>query len=474
MPLEPKRFQAVTVTAAVEALTTGSRRFLLADEVGLGKTVVAREVIARLAQRHPDRPFRVFYFGSGRTVTAQNAPRLVPSSSGVRSLTSELCDASRPSLIALEKTPKAQVQIFQFTPETAVPRVLGRGRSGVAIERALLRVLVAKALRWRLPRGAEIRAGFQGAASEKSFRASVRGALRQYRAGNLMRGFALADAFRDATRAVFGVGASEQLPQRFAQALDDPRRFVATLRLALTRAALSCLPPDLIIFDEFHRYRDRVFALPLEKEEDVFLGLLPRDVRPAILLLSATPFHQAQVASRGNEARADADDFHRLVGFLHGSGQSGVAAYDECRRLFAEFERALAGKRPGATEIAKVRRKLQEELLRPRMARMERAAFRPMKEDSAQIPKSDGLPAEKDLELFVRFSAGLHKKDRSTAIAYWRSVPYPHQFLGNEYVAWRFACVQKSRTCVFESCCAPFLPNSWLCLGCRRPCHGGN
>src|SRR5436190_12942446 len=115
MALEPKRFQSVTVNAAVEALTSGSRRFLLADEVGLGKTVVAREVIATLAQRHPDRPLRVFYFGSGRTVTTQNAPRLVPSSSRTRPLTSELCDASRPSLIAMDRAPNAQVQIFQFT-----------------------------------------------------------------------------------------------------------------------------------------------------------------------------------------------------------------------------------------------------------------------------------------------------------------------------------------------------------------------
>src|SRR5436190_6740180 len=139
MALEPKRFQSVTVNAAVEALTSGSRRFLLADEVGLGKTVVAREVIATLAARRPGRAFRVFYFGSGRTVTTQNAPRLMPSRVRTGQRTAELCDASRPSLIAMDRTPSADIQIFQFTPETAVPRIHGRGRSGVAVERALLR-----------------------------------------------------------------------------------------------------------------------------------------------------------------------------------------------------------------------------------------------------------------------------------------------------------------------------------------------
>lgn len=447
MALEPKWFQNVTVEAAVTALTSGSRRFLLADEVGLGKTVVAREVIAKLALHHLDRPFRVFYFGSGRTVTTQNAPRLVPLSSPDRLLTAELCDASRPTLIAMEQAPKARLQIYQFTPDTAVPRVHGRGRSGVAIERALLRVLVAKVLRYRLPRRPDIRAAFQGAASEKNFRAFVRNALRQYRAGNLMRGFGLADAFRDATREVFRVGPNGQLAQHLTKALKEPREFVAMLRLALTRAALNCLPPDLIVFDEFHRYRDRVFALPPKEEdgEDVFLSLLPRNARPAILLLSATPFHQTQLASRSDGAQADSDNFHRLVGFLHGPGQPGVDAYHECRRLFGEFEWALSGRRPDAAEITRVRNKLQEKLLRPRMARMERAAFRPMNDDGAPSPTTNGLPIEKDLELFVRFAAGLDKKDRPAAIAYWRSVPYPHQFLGNEYAAWRRASHSKWR-----------------------------
>ena len=50
MAQAPKRFQSLTAEAAVKALSTGSRRFLLADEVGLGKTVVAREVIAGLSR----------------------------------------------------------------------------------------------------------------------------------------------------------------------------------------------------------------------------------------------------------------------------------------------------------------------------------------------------------------------------------------------------------------------------------------
>ncbi len=441
MAQTPKRFQSLTAEAAVNALSTGSRRFLLADEVGLGKTVVAREVIAELARRRRgDGPFRVFYFGSGRTVTAQNAPRLLPAAP----LSAARCDANRPTLIAMSVIPKADVVVFQFTPETAVPRVHGRGRGGVALERALLRVLVSKVLRFRLPRAESVRKAFQGASSVKGFGQALRFARRQYSERKLLPGYGLSDAFRLAAREVFGAGSNEHLSQRLLAAIEgDAKLFIAMLREVLTRAALRCLPPHVIVFDEFHKYRNRVFALPGEAKQNDFLSLLSSETRPAVLLLSATPFRQEQAASRSNAAQADSADFHRLVGFLHGSGTEGEAAFKKCTELFASFERALAA--PQLEGLEEIRGMLEETLLRPRMARMERAAFQGRAHDTPARDGSDHLPTKDDLDLFLRFSAALNDKDKPAALAYWRSVPYPHQFLGREYVAWKDAAHSKWR-----------------------------
>ncbi len=437
MAQAPKHFQRVTAEAAVKALTTGSRRFLLADEVGLGKTVVAREVIAELARRRRgDEPFRVYYFGSGRTVTAQNAPRLC--------IDAPPCDASRPSLMAMSDIPKADVLVFQFTPETAVPRIHGRGRAGVAMERALLRVLVSKVLQYALPRNKDVRKAFRGAASEKGFGHALRFCRRRYREGRLLPGHGLSEAFRTSAREVFGVAANEHLPERLgAEIAKDAKIFVAKLREALTRAALRCLPPDLIVFDEFHKYRDRVLALPGETDEHVFLSLLSSASRPAVLLLSATPFRQEQAASRGKDVHADSSDFHRLVGFLHGSRAEGEAVYKRCTELFGAFERALTGRQ--LEELAEIRRELEEKFLRPRMARMERAALRSEAHQSSEGKGTNELPQRDDLDLFLRFAVALEDKDKPVALAYWRSVPYPHQFLGGEYVAWRDAAHSKWR-----------------------------
>ncbi len=59
-PLKP--FQAATVKAALSALTDRRRkvnRFLVADEVGLGKTVVAQHVLRRLIDARSE-PLTVF------------------------------------------------------------------------------------------------------------------------------------------------------------------------------------------------------------------------------------------------------------------------------------------------------------------------------------------------------------------------------------------------------------------------------
>src|SRR5258708_9836782 len=75
---EPKGFQRATAEAALETLTSsdGPRRFLVADEVGLGKTVVARTVIRDL-MKNRRRPLVVFYVSSNLNIAHQNRGKLL-------------------------------------------------------------------------------------------------------------------------------------------------------------------------------------------------------------------------------------------------------------------------------------------------------------------------------------------------------------------------------------------------------------
>ena len=62
---KPKAFQEATARAALATFhaNAGPKRFLIADEVGLGKTVVARTVVAEM-MRGKRTPLVVFYFAS--------------------------------------------------------------------------------------------------------------------------------------------------------------------------------------------------------------------------------------------------------------------------------------------------------------------------------------------------------------------------------------------------------------------------
>ena len=51
-------------------------RYLIADEVGLGKTIIAGEVIRELAKQKTAGPFIVYYICGNERVTAQNCKKL--------------------------------------------------------------------------------------------------------------------------------------------------------------------------------------------------------------------------------------------------------------------------------------------------------------------------------------------------------------------------------------------------------------
>lgn len=73
-----KDFQRATVEVAVDKLSNGQTRYLIADEVGLGKTVVAKGIIARLVeQRLPQKKMlHVIYICSNLALAKQNLAKL--------------------------------------------------------------------------------------------------------------------------------------------------------------------------------------------------------------------------------------------------------------------------------------------------------------------------------------------------------------------------------------------------------------
>ena len=92
----------------------GRRRFLVADEVGLGKTVVAKELARRMSD-DGRRPFVIYYIANGHAVSHQNKGRVV-GFLGDQQRKAATATPDRLSLIAVAKRPDNPVLIYALTP----------------------------------------------------------------------------------------------------------------------------------------------------------------------------------------------------------------------------------------------------------------------------------------------------------------------------------------------------------------------
>ena len=138
--LRRAEFQDAAVRLIADSLQdrSGSRRFLLADEVGLGKTIVARGVIEALLGRRR-KPLVVVYLCSNVEIADQNRRKLDP-------------DAGRPlrrvTELAYGARPQGNLHLYSFTPGTSLQE-----GTGLAWERRLLLFLVFRVLRKDVRKG---------------------------------------------------------------------------------------------------------------------------------------------------------------------------------------------------------------------------------------------------------------------------------------------------------------------------------
>ena len=166
-----KDFQRTTCDRAFEQLyldPTGSGRFLVADEVGLGKTLVARGVIAKTVEHLWDKVDRIdiIYICSNADIARQNINRLhldLPNQG-------EALFSSRLTLLPtkIRDLRKNKVNFISFTPGTSFDL---RSSLGMMDERALLYWLLKDL--WKLQGTGPLNV-LRGTAGAATFRALVR------------------------------------------------------------------------------------------------------------------------------------------------------------------------------------------------------------------------------------------------------------------------------------------------------------
>ncbi len=426
-----KDFQRDTVEHVHAQLFSpiGSKRFLIADEVGLGKTIVARGVIGKAIESLKGKVDRidVVYICSNEDIAEENIKKLAVDSSAT---------ATRLSLLVrhlgeLRKS-KALINFVALTPSTSFEVQAGLGRKD---ERALLYRMLAHI--WNLGSAKAPINALRGDAGVESFQREVSAIELEELDFELASTHALgrrieAEDAKPGERPLREQFAEicEAFPRFDSRVSDEVRlsrtRFVGRMRALLAASCLEMLEPDLIILDEFQRFADL-----LEGEDDASQLARQMFKMPGahVMLLSATPY---RMYSTADDAGAEHyDDFVRTVKFL----ERETNTPESFKELLGRYHHAM--KRLGATKdssaLEAVARDLEARLQKV-MVRTERLAA--SEDRNGMLTQVSIGPLEvkaEDATGYValdRISAALEQQD---PIEYWKSAPYALNFMDDGY-----------------------------------------
>lgn len=438
-----KDFQRETVEHAFHRLfeaDDSTKRFLVADEVGLGKTLVAKGVIAKAIERlqHDGvKRIDIIYICSNGDIAAQNVRKLDVTDSGATT-------ASRLTLLTkqLDELKERSLNVVALTPGTSFDQGSGAGK---AEERHLLYWMLHDV--WEFGDRAAPKNVLQASTrTAERFRAD----LRWFDRGTINK--TIADQFSNALAArctqeadsgtrtikerfddlckVFGSSRKRVSPENNK----ERTRIIGELRGLLAAACVEALEPDLVILDEFQRFKHLLVDDPLADESKREAASLARalftwqspDTREhaRVLMLSATPYRALTVTGDGG-GDDHHGDFLATVRFLSDSEDRT----DELRGLLRQYQRELYGIEPEASARLRAVGDQIEELLTRYVARTERIGAAGQHDAMlSQTVRTPGLK-DSDIQQYLLAQSVADLLNQPDVMELWKSAPYLLNFL---------------------------------------------
>jgi hypothetical protein len=416
-----KDFQRATVDYVFERFygEDPTRMFLVADEVGLGKTLVARGITARIIEHLKQKSrIDIVYICSNADIARQNIQRLRIAGNTASHF------ATRLTMLPLitDDLRRNRMNLIALTPQTSFQQ---SGDSGRVEERVLLYWLLDAA--WGI-HGLRSSIYVMQANAPGSFEGRVKAfdpsAINEEMATTFRTVLTQQPELRtrfDELRSTFG--RSNSNPS--AEARRERSRWIGDLRHLLARVCLTTLKPDLVILDEFQRFNRLL-------DEDSDEGELARDLfgfeeeqGARILLLSATPYRAVTLHHETEDDHHS--DFLWLVGKLENSDAS------ECKELLRKYRAALPDvmSRDGLERLRRAKEELQGRLLRV-MVRTERLGMgRSNGEMLLEVAGMTVTLKAQDVRGFMGTQQIAEALEQGDIVEYWKSAPYLLNFMDN-------------------------------------------
>ncbi len=430
-----------------------TNRFLVADEVGLGKTIVAKGVVAQFLQHlHGvgDKRHDIVYICSNSSIARQNIKKLVPSD------IEPLDNVERLTMLPVANLKEgdekgAGVNLLAISPGTS----FAFGRSTGKFQERALAYTFAREL-W----GKEI---VDNSQAMKIFWSGVNDGERKLRESYKQFKSIARQHLSDFETQIKNIDAElvaqgqPKLKKQFEKLSKDLKfsrgkfpsnlsgsrsEVIGAFRRALATLGINMLKPDLIILDEFQRFTDLMdpsatdWASTLARQlfshydEDSSRGT-------KVLLLSATPY---RMYARSGETDDHFADFINTCSFLF-KDQNDV---DELKKDFNLLRLAMTN--ASGTEDASGICSRIEQRLSLVMARTERLGITTdrngMLEEHVHY-----LPINvEDLKSYARIGNISSLLKQGEPIDYWKSSPYLFNFMDDYKLKTSFKDAMKQRT----------------------------
>lgn len=329
-----KDFQRATVERIDYLYRHGQRRVLVSDEVGLGKTLIARGTVAKLARlrrEEGDDLFKVVYICSNAAIADQNLRKLrITSEARTESASSARLSMQHLNIFRQENDEELlerYIQLIPLTPDTSFRMTVGAGTLG---ERALMFAHLKRlpGLEEYLP---ELEVAMMNTATvgwsgwwgrdyyEQEAAAVNRksdGRYFAYMTEHLNQ--ELSEIWHDGISFLDGI---KDLCRRIRQ--NDGKRvgdnsIIGQLRVIFAKISLSKLEPDLVIMDEFQRFKYLLNSNP-DSETGMLANRFFHADEVRMLLLSATPYKMYSTPEEIDETRIDEHytEFLSVMRFLN-------------------------------------------------------------------------------------------------------------------------------------------------------------
>ena len=448
-----KDFQCATVERIDELFRCGQNRVLVADEVGLGKTLIARGVIAKTAQiqyKNGDDIFKTVYICSNQVIANQNIRKLDVFDIKPEGNSSEARLSMQHLRIAQQehdaKKNRFFAQLIPLTPSTSFNMTAG---GGTKEERALMYVILKRipALKDYLPEIYEFMSlgvnWWDWYVGEYNRRVQTLEDEGSDYPGNFIEKTVEFDSqnhiFDVLIKHIQEIKNNEPHTRSDSYVLNKLRRMFAEM-------SVNMLQPDLVIMDEFQRFRSLIDAEAQETEGGVIARRFFETEGLKVLLLSATPYKLYSTIEEIEEADSPDEyykEFLQVVDFLADDKEQ----MQNFKEIWSDYSIALREVVQGDKAVLSLKRKAEDEMYK-HMCRTERISVMDSGDyiDDSSVRSCLSI-SEGDIRTYLDMGKALMDigEGRSLPVDYAKSTPYLMSFMNHYKVKERIEDILKQR-----------------------------